>query len=591
MKYIKYSDSLILILRCLNILVGMESRWTFFAVLLLVLEATLGLASLLVLKNLINAQSDGSPIFLQIFFAAIVSILYLVIRALSGVFSDIYSARISDNVDDMVNRQAGQADLGFFESARYHDILARALMAGGGRPARVVTNLFQSLQGLLMLAALGAIMLTVHWILIPILLIALIPGVIARLLSAKRMHAWQVRRTQTERQAYYLRWSLTDQRNAKEVRALGLADFLRERFRTLRSTLRTERATISAQRAGIELLINSGAMLAFFLALGFLMHQAAQGQGTMGDLVLFLLVFQRGQGLLQALKMNLGSLFEDSLYLRNLFEFLDVKTQIVNAPDATPVPTVWQSGLSVRNLSFQYPEAERSALKEVSLDVRPGQVVALVGSNGSGKTTLIKLLLRLYEPTTGSVELDGKPLSTYQIESWRRQVGVVFQDYVQYYASAAENVRYGDIRLPEDDPRVHDAATRTGADRVFATLPDGAKTRLGRSFDHGHELSQGQWQKIALARAIVADTQFVIMDEPTSALDPGAEFELFRDLRAVIGSRAALVISHRLSTVRQADRIYVLDQGRIVESGTHDELIAARGRYHELFEQQAHHYR
>ncbi len=579
--------------RCLKLLFHLEPRWAAFGALILAAEAGFGLASLYALKNLVTTANlgDSPQILTSLVWAGLLTLLYVLLRSAAAVYGELFGDRISDHIEDMVNRQAGGVDLAFCESARYNDLQSRALMVGGSRPARVVLNIFQLLQNALMVLALAAIILTVHFILIPILCLALIPGVAVRLLATRRLHEWQVRRTQTERQAGYFRWTLTDQRNAKEIRALSLAGFFCEKFRALRSKLRAERAQISIWRTGTELLINVGATLAFFIALGYLASKAVAGEGSLADLVLFLLVFQRGQGVLQSLKSNTAILFEDALYLRHLFEFLDVRALIVDEPGALPTPLHWEVGLEVRGLCFSYPNADRAVLDDVSLNVRPGQIVALVGANGSGKTTLIKLLLRLYQPQQGSICLEGKTLACYQLNAWRHQVSVIFQDFVQYYATASDNVRFGDSRLAEEDPRILDAAARTGALRVFDGLPQGAQTRLGRVFDHGHELSQGQWQKIALARAIVADTQFVIMDEPTSALDPGAEFELFRDLRAVIGSRAALVISHRLSTVRQADRIYVLDQGRIVESGTHDELIAARGRYHELFEQQAHHYR
>jgi len=288
---------------------------------------------------------------------------------------------------------------------------------------------------------------------------------------------------------------------------------------------------------------------------------------------------------------QLSQLYEDQLYLGLLFEFLDIRPVLEEPAVPSPLPVATSDGLRVQGVGFHYPGTDRDVLRDISLHIPEGRVVALVGANGSGKTSLIKLMCRLYDPTRGRITLDGQDIRDFALEDYRRQFSVIFQDYARYAASVRENIRLGDVRLPEDSPRVAEAAVKSGADPFIQGLKLGYDTPLSRMFDNGEEISQGQWQKVALARAFVPDSRIIVLDEPTSALDPMAEYELFKDFRKIIGERSALVISHRLSTIRQADYIYVLEDGEIRESGTHDELVALQGTYAGLFDRQAHFYR
>jgi ATP-binding cassette subfamily B protein len=287
----------------------------------------------------------------------------------------------------------------------------------------------------------------------------------------------------------------------------------------------------------------------------------------------------------------LAALYENSLFLNDLYEFLDLERKIAEPDQPLPVPAPMQVGITFDHVNFQYPNSPREVLRDVSLEIEPGEVIALVGENGSGKTTLIKLLCRLYEPTSGQIKLDNINLNRFESPQLRQHISIIFQDYVKYNLTARENIRFGNLDIADESESIVEAARRADAHDVIASLPRGYDTVLGKLFESGEELSIGQWQKVALARAFLRDSQIIVLDEPTSAMDPKAEYEVFLKFRELLNGRSAILISHRLSTVRMADRIYVLDKGSIVESGTHSELMKRAGTYADLFEKQAQHYR
>lgn len=587
--------------RILPLLWQSSRKWTILSALLMALEVAFGLAVLFMLKQLVDVvtQQLGSEAPVEsirtvLWYVALTggcTLAYLASRAMSGLAREAQGLLVADHIDREIHARAVRADLAFYESPRYYDTLQRARQAGNQRPVQVVGNLMMLVKNGLMLAAIVVLIITINWLLLPVLLIAIVPALLVRLHFTRYLYEWQRHRTQMERRAGYLDWLMTSDINAKELRLNQLGDYLRESYSDLRGVIRRERMRITQRRTRVELAVASIATLAFFGALAYLAWQTSLGRNSVGDLVLFLLIFQRAQSMGQEVVRQLSQLYEDHLYVGLLFEFLDIHPQIAEPVRPLPVPDLMREGIRFEQVGFHYPGTDKPVLCDISLRIRPGQIVALVGANGSGKTSLIKLLCRLYDPTSGRITLDGVDIREYGLEEFRRVFSVIFQDYGRFAATARENIRFGDIRQPVDTPSVEVAAIKAGADPFIQELKAGYDTPLTRMFDDGQEISIGQWQKVALARAFMHRSSVIILDEPTSALDPGAEFELFDNFRERIDHRAALVISHRLSTVRMADYIYVLDQGVIREQGTHDELIRLEGIYCDLFSRQAHHYR
>lgn len=566
---------------------------------LLVLEAGLGLAALYLVKLIVDAVTNTitqpftsfEGIATVIALAGLVTVAHSAVRSLSGLVAEIQGQVAADYVNSLLLGRAVEMDLEFYETPSYYDMLTRAQQGGAGRPAHVVSNIMHMGQNTLALLAVGGLLLSIHWMVVVILLLATLPSLLIRFRFVKMLYQWSRRRIRLEREASYLQWLISGDQPAKEIRLFNLGQPLLDRFDALRTLLRQERIKISKRRTAQETTVTTIGNAAFYISAGYVAYGVFQGNQTIGELVLFLQTFQRGQAALLTLLGNITGLYEDGLYVSNLFELFDLKNHIVETENPLPLPATLREGIVFENASFRYPGAQRDALKDISLTIRPGEVVALVGENGSGKTTLVKLLTRLYEPYKGQITLDGQPISSYSLTDYRRIFGVIFQDYAHYYMSARENIRFGDITLPPDDPRIDEAARKSGADAFISQLPNGYDTMLGKLFDGGEELSIGQWQKVALARAFARDSQVVVFDEPSSALDAQAEYEMCAHFHDLIGGRAAVIISHRLSTIKLADTIYVMDHGRIVERGTHAELMAYTGIYHRLFKMQASYYR
>ena len=575
--------------------------WTIANGVLLVIQGVLPLLPLYLMKLIVDAVTAGlkapdkGMAFRQVLFLiclmGIVTLVGVLARSIAGLVSEAQSLAVTDHMNNVLHAKSIEVDLEYYESAQYYDTLHRAQREAPNRPTHLVNGLVQVAQNAISLLAMAGLLFLFHWIVAVILFVAVLPGIVVRLGYAGTMYRWQREQTSTERQAGYLNWMLTGGSHAKEIRLYNLGSLLMRRFRDLRRKLRGERLRITACRSVAELAAQTCATAAIYGSLVFIAYRTMQGTNTLGDMVMYFMALQRGQGFLQGMLGGLAGIYEDNLFLSNMHEFLDLKQKVVEPAHASPVPCPMQTGIVLNHVSFQYPTGARKVLEDVSLSIRPGEVIALVGENGSGKTTLVKLLCRLYDPTGGTITIDGMDLRRFETAALRREFSVLFQDYAQYHLTARENIWIGNTELSRDHERVVAAARDSGADNVIRGLPKGYETILGKLFEDGEELSIGEWQKVALSRAFLRDAQIIVLDEPTSSLDAKAEYTVFQNFRKLAEGRTAILISHRFSTVRMADRIYVLKDGRIIEGGTHEELLHFGGTYANLFETQARQYR
>lgn len=511
-------------------------------------------------------------------------------QSLSGFLSEAQGQRVADHVAEILHAQSLSLDLEYYDDARYYDVLHRAQQEAPYRPFRVVSGLTRVAQGGLALAGTAALLLSLEWTLALVLFASALPGVAVKIRASRALYAWRRARTEDERRAWYYQSVLIDGAYAKEARLFGFGGTVRGWFRELRARLRGGHEQLLRRRAAGDLAAQALGVVPVFAALGYLAAGTVAGRHTLGDLVLYYTAVQRGSVFLQELLSGLASLYEDNLFLSSFEEFLALPMRVRDPerPEALPQPI--REGLVVESLRFRYARSEARALDGVSLAIRPGEVVALVGENGAGKTTLVKLLCRLYDPEEGRILLDGVPIDRFEVRKLRRLVTAAFQDHARFNLTVRENVVLGDVEAPMDEARLGRAARLAGATPVIDRLPGGYAALLGHWLEGGHELSVGEWQRIALARTLWRDAWLVILDEPTSAMDSEAEGRFWEGLRPALEGRAALLISHRFSTIRQADRIYVLEGGRVAEEGRHEDLVARGGTYARLYDAQARFY-
>ena len=561
-------------------------------------EAGFAILGLWLIKALIDAlsqaetvEAEAGRIFALLGATGIATLAALVAQSFGNLLRKQQGMLVADYVDREIHDRAITVDLGFYESPAYFDSLQRARQAGTQRPAQMVATTLLLAKAIVFLIAVLAMLGGIEWRLLPILLLAVLSALVVRLYFTRQLYDWQRRRVQLERRASYLDWLLTSDIHAKELRLHALGDFFREAYSKLRREIRGEQLRIERSKAIAEVGVAIVSASVFVGAIAWLVLQTMAGTFSLGDLVLFVLLFRRAEQGGRDTVNALSRLYDDQLYLGQLFSFLEVQPQLTSPARPAPIPESLDEGLRMEGVGFSYPEAEAPALDGIDLYLPPGKLVALVGENGSGKTTLIKLLTRLYDPDEGRITLDGTDIRQFDPVAYRQLFSVIFQDFAKYAATANENIWYGDAAHSLDPARTRDAGLRSGADSFLAALPRGYDTPLSRIFDDGRELSMGQWQRVALARAFLPDTRFLVMDEPTSAVDPAAEMELFDTLRKRIDGRGALIISHRLSTIRHVDYTYVLENGRIVEHGQHDQLVGSGGRYADLFGRQAAYFR
>jgi ATP-binding cassette subfamily B protein len=495
-------------------------------------------------------------------------------------------AQLGQRVNVMILEKALTLDLGHFEDSEFYDKLTRARREASTRPLSLVTRTFGLVQNGISLASYAALLSHFSPWAVVVLMLAGLPAFIAETKfsgDAFRLFRW---RSPETRMQIYLETVLAREDHAKEVKLYGLGPRLLERYRDIFRRLYKEDRSLTIRRDAWGFGLGLIGTVAFYSAYAWIAVSTVRQAITLGQMTMYVALFRQGQSAVSAILSAVGGMYEDNLYLSTLYEYLETPVPApAGAATKGPLP---HDGIRFEDVSFTYPGAEQPALEHVTLHLVPGGSLALVGENGSGKTTLIKLLTRLYQPTSGRILLDGHDLAEWEEEALRQRIGVIFQDFTRYQMLVGENVGAGDERYFEDESRWREAAEKGMASAFIDTLPAGYQTQLGKWFKDGRELSGGQWQKIALARSFMRTrADILVLDEPTAAMDAQAEADIFEHFRQLAKDRITILISHRFSTVRMADQIAVLDRGRIVERGSHEELMRLDGRYAHLFALQA----
>ena len=496
----------------------------------------------------------------------------------------------SNTVSIELMQHAARLDLRHFESAEYQDRLERARRQAAGRSGLLAQLLGQAQDMITVVTLAAGLFYYAPWLIL-LLPLSFVPAIWGETRFNTLSYYISRGRTPERRQLEYIRQIGASAETAKEIKLFGLGAFLVERFRTLAQTIFLENRKLAVDRSIWGALFSSISTLTYYGAYAFIVWRTIAGEFTIGDLAFLSGSFLRLNGLFQKILLGFTQIAGQSLYLDDLFSFFEIQPTILPPEHPKPFPTPIRQGIVFDNVGFRYPDTETWAIRGLSFTLNAHETLALVGENGAGKTTIVKLLTRLYDPDEGRITIDGIDLRDMLIEDIHAHIGVIFQDFIRYSLTAAENIGVGRIDDSTDMPRIEDAAERSLADAVIAKLPKKYDQPLGRLFNKGRDLSGGEWQKIAIGRAYMRDADLIILDEPTAALDAKAEAEVFARFKSLATAKTAVIISHRFSTVRMADRILVLENGKILEAGSHEDLLALDGRYAELFELQAAGYR
>lgn len=586
--------------RVLRLVWSAAPRWSLLWAALLVVQGVLPVAVVYLTRALVDSlaavvgsSAEWRGIVPTLILAALmggVLLLGELLRGASDWVRTVQAKLIEDHVSGLVQEKSTSVDLAFYESADFHDHLHRARAEASSRPIALLENSGSLMQNLITLLAMAGVLIPYGFWMPVALVLSTLPALIVVLRFAVRQHRWRMRTTQDERRTWYYDWVMTAGETAAELRLFGLGEFFRAAFRTLKDRLRGEHLQLYRAQGLAELAASAIALLVAALCMLWMAWQAVQGRATLGDLALFYQAFSIGQRLARTLLGNVGQIYYNILFLGNLFEFLDLKSQVLDpvpAAAARALPS-GDGGLSIRfhDVGFAYPGSARVALQNLSLEIPAGQIVAIVGANGAGKSTLLKLICRFYDPQSGRVELDGIDVRNVALKVLRGHISVLFQEPVRYNATVAENIAIGTPMTDAARVQIEAAARAAGADVLISRLPQGFDTLLGNWFSGGVELSVGEWQRIALARAFLRRAPVIILDEPTSAMDSWAEADWLQRFRALAAGRTAVIVTHRFTTAMQADVIHVMDNGSIVESGSHVELMRKGGTYAQSWQMQ-----
>jgi ATP-binding cassette, subfamily B, bacterial len=569
--------------------------WTLTNIVVSVVRSILPLILIWLFKVVVDdvtkaVRAASSPDLAYVLWPVLaVSIVWFLDEALSD-FSNFVRKKQAMKLEvfmyGLLHSKSVKLDLINFEHPEYFDCLSRASREAPWRPNSILNNLVSMLKSLLSVLLMTGLIFTLHWSMALLLLIANIPGIWLRIHYADLLYNFQRQQTPEARKSAYFNWLLTGDRPSRELRLFGLGDYFIDLFRKSFLQQKNEEINITGRRTFIEIISGLFKASALLIILMFIVRSTTDGRISLGQMAMFLIAFRQGMTYIKDLFSALAGLYEDGLFIGDTFEFLELKEKIITSePVCVPLPL--KNKIRVDNLSFTYPGNTNKAIDNISFEINKGEIVALVGPNGAGKSTLVRLLTRLYDPDSGEIRYDECNARNIDPEEYRKHFSVVFQDFMLYNLPAGENIRLGNIH--EDNPvaRIKTSTVNTGVHELINTLPEGYDTVIGNLFNDSRELSWGEWQKIALARALFRNAPVLILDEPASALDADTEFDIFSRFREIVKGRTSLLISHRFTNVSLADRIIVLVKGAIAESGTHEELMKKGGIYYTMFTKQS----
>ena len=526
-----------------------------------------------------GADWDLQIILVPIALMAGVLLLTELLQGILNWIRTVQAELMQDYMSALIHEKAVAADLAFYESSDYHDKLEQARSDASTRSLALLENSGSLLQNSITLLAMAAVLIPYGAWLPLALFVSMLPALAVVLSSNRDYHQWWQQTTADRRWIQYYDLMLTHSAVAAELRLFDLGSYFQSSYQTLRRRLVSERLLLIKNQSLARLVAGASGLLVSGAAMSWMVWRALQGQVTLGDLALFYQAFNRGQSLMRTLLGNVGQIYNNSLFLGNLFEFLRLEPQVKDPLDPLPTPLVIKEGIRFREVTFRYPGSQQFALQNFNLTIPAGKIVAIVGDNGAGKSTLIKLLCRFYDPEAGCIELDGTDIRDLSIKKLRRLLTVLFQVPINYHATVAQSIANGDLHVEPSRAEIEAAARGAGADEIIARLPQGYDTLLGKWFAKGTNLSGGELQRIALARAFVRQAQIIVLDEPTSAMDSWAEADWLERFRTLTNGRTAMIITHRFTLAMRADMIHTMRNGQIVESGSHEQLLATGGLY------------